>query len=230
MFKMTIELDAKLGTMETISNSYEGKSIEALKDRFEQEVLTLCEENGLYGIFYATVDFEDDETCLESDENYIFVDSEYDAVETFETSLDEDYFEKAYALIEALGLEIDEMANIEVSSWNDNVLEIGKDEYLVVNESEREEAVTEEIKNTLWGFKPTFLAQETDWDLLPVFEHMAKSGMCEDVNEPIKCLIEKFTTLEDFVDSAVSADGYGSFLSYHDGNELEHGEYFIYRR
>lgn len=228
MFKMTIELDAKLGTMETISNSYEGKSIEALKDRFEQEVLTLCEENGLYGIFYATVDFEDDETCLESDGNYIFVDSEYDAVETFETSLDEDYFEKAYALIEALGLEIDEMANIEVGSWNENILNISGDEYFVLNDEEREEIVTNDITETLWTFRPSFLAEQTDYSLLPVFEAMTE--LYEDANEPILCLIEKFNSIENFVESAVNADGYGHYLSRYDGYELEQNGFFIYRQ
>ena len=81
----------------------------------------------------------------------------------------------------------------------------------------------------MWAFNPSFLAQETDSDLLPVYESFVKSDLCESANEAILCLVEKFNGLDSFVESAVSADGYAHFLSRNDGSELEQGEYFIYR-
>lgn len=233
MFKMTIVLEGKQPNGEQlegfINESFEGKGLETLKDSLEQSILGICKEHKIHGAFYATATFEENGEYVESDESYVFVDDEYEQVTSFETDLDDNELDKAIALIKALDLDISEIENISISSWNESMFEIGNQEYLVVNEEERENAVTEDIKESLWAFNASFLAQETDYDLLPVFEAMVKADLCEGANEAVLCLVEKYTTLESFVESAVSADGYGHFLSRYDGNEIEQGDYFIYR-
>lgn len=140
--------------------------------------------------------------------------------------------DKAMALAEVLGLDLE--GDSEITLDGNFTFEVDGMEYNVLDGEERVEEVTEYIKDTLWAFNPSFLAQETDYDLLPVFEAMVKADMCESANEAILCLIEKLTTLEDFVESATSADGYGHFLSHYDGCELEVYKgietYYIYRQ
>lgn len=140
--------------------------------------------------------------------------------------------DKAMALAEVLELDLE--GDSEMTLDGNFTFEVDGMEYNVLSDEERDEEVTDYIKDTLWAFSPTFLAHETDYDLLPVFETMLKADLCESANEAILCLVEKFTTLEDFVDSATSADGYGHFLSHYDGCELEVHKgidtYYIYRQ
>ena len=135
MNKMTFELKGKQLNGEqlekSITKSFEGKELEALKDSFEQEALALCKEHGVHGIFFATRLFEENGNHLEADESHIFIDKEYESVTSFETNLDEEYYDKAVALIEALG--VSELENIEVSTYNVNMLIINGEDYLVKN-------------------------------------------------------------------------------------------------
>lgn len=234
MFKMTIELEGIQPNgeqlEEILEKSFESKDLETLKDSLEQEILTLCKEHGIHGIFFSTAIFEKDGEYIESDESYVFVYEDYEQVTSFETEMKDTDIEKAIALIKALDLEISEIENIEVCSYSNNMLKIGENkEYLVVNEKERANEVKEYIENSLWAFTPSFLAQETDQSLLAVYEAFMKAQLFENANEAILCLVEKFNGLDSFVESAVSADGYGQFLSPYDGTEIEKGDFFIYR-
>ena len=114
--------------------------------------------------------------------------------------------------------------------YRESLFDVCSREYLVLTEDEREKEVTEYIKESLWAFNPSFLAGETD---LPEEVFTALSEKCESGNEAILKIIESTTTLEDFVDAAVSADGYGHFLSPYDGEEGEIKEgdqwFYIYR-
>ena len=56
-----------------------------------------------------------------------------------------------------------------------------------------------------------------------------QQDQCESCNEFIRALIDGKEGIESFIDSAVSADGRGHFLSSYDGEENEEGDYFIYR-
>lgn len=122
--------------------------------------------------------------------------------------------------------------NDEVKKQIEEILEndfTGR-EFSVMTEEAREEQITEYIKDTLFAFKPSFLAGETD---LPeeVFQTLCEK--CEPGNEPILKLIEKTCGIKSFVDSAVGADGYGHFLNHYDGEEHEievNGvTYYVYR-
>lgn len=141
--------------------------------------------------------------------------------------LDSNEIERAIQLLYALEEKLDEIEN--VSCGGGNTFEYGGAEYDILNEDERNENATDYIKDSLWAFTPSFLAEMTDYDLLPIFELVRKNNMCESANEAILCLIEKFSSIEDFVYEVTSQDGYGHYLSHYDGNEYEQGDYFIYR-
>ena len=146
-----------------------------------------------------------------------------------ETELEGTQLEKALALLKMLDIEDSKIEGIEVSEYNESEFTIDGAEYLVLDEEERETETKEYIEQSLWAFNPSFLAEATDWDLKPVFEAMVKADMCESANEPILCLVEKFSSLEALVELAVSYDGYGHFISHYDGCENEENGFYIYR-
>lgn len=129
---------------------------------------------------------------------------------------------KMNALAYGLHIDIEEIIDLdEITVQAEGI------EYLVLDEDEREEKVTEKISESLWAFNPSFLAGETGLDIV-IFEALAEKY--EDANEAVLSLIEKTCGLEEFVNAAVSADGYGHFLASYDGHELElRDDYYAYR-
>lgn len=124
----------------------------------------------------------------------------------------------------------------DIKEGYDSCIFLIQGEYMVLNEQERNEKVKEYIQETLWAFRPSFLAKETG---LPekVF-HALKERICitkqyESGNDAILALIEKTCGLDAFVKAAIKADGYGNFLSSYDGKEkrvsVKGENYFIYR-
>lgn len=117
-----------------------------------------------------------------------------------------------------------------ISHDSGNTYSSGRAEYLILTEYEREEAVKDYIKETVWAFNASFLSGETG---LPEEVFTALSEKCESANDPILSLIEKTCGFVSFVESAVDADGYGHFLSPYDGEEQEEEvdgvTYYIYR-
>lgn len=96
----------------------------------------------------------------------------------------------------------------------------GGEEYLVLTDSEADEAVSDYIKESLWAFNAVFILQACKLDYnANVSDSLKKS--CENCKKT--CGLEYFTEL------AIQADGRGNFLSGYDGEENEEGEYFIYR-
>jgi hypothetical protein len=85
----------------------------------------------------------------------------------------------------------------------------------------------------LWAFKSSFLASETGVDE-EVFEAIQSNDRCESNNPAIRSIIDVTCGLDEFVLSAVCADGRGHFLSLYDGEELETTvegiDYHIYRQ
>lgn len=108
------------------------------------------------------------------------------------------------------------------------ILIIDGDEYAIAsNEQKADEAAYMAIEDMLWAFCDTFLAEQTG---LPVelFTFLS-DNYCED-NNIYRQLIESKTTIENFADEAIAADGRGHFLSSYDLRELQIGEYLIYRQ
>lgn len=103
-------------------------------------------------------------------------------------------------------------------------------EYRVLTDEEADAACAEYIENSVWVFCPSFLSGETGIDEF-VFEAMQDKG--EDANDAVLSLIRGSCGLEDFVESAMSADGRGTFLNHCDSEEYEVSingvEYYLYR-
>jgi len=105
-----------------------------------------------------------------------------------------------------------------------------EEDYLVLTDEEANEKTKEYIKESLWAFNANFILSECGLDLSGTesLKEMQQK-VCESANDFILSLIEKTCGLDKFVESAIMADGRGHFLSTYDGEEVEQGEYFIYR-
>lgn len=116
----------------------------------------------------------------------------------------------------------------DFSDWcHDNLTEIEPfdtdsydNDYYVLTDNEADEKAKEYIKDSLWAFNPSFLADQTELPI-EVFEAIAANNKCEGNNEAIESIIEKTTDIDSFVEAAIRADGRGHFLSSYDGNENE---------
>ena len=135
----------------------------------------------------------------------------------------EEVDQKAITLADYLNIGQDE---IEQSTYSDDQYGAEGCEYLVLTDEEADEAIIEYIKDSVWAFNASFLAEFTG---LPMAVFEALQPQCENANEAILELIEYGDGIEYFAAQAVSADGRGHFLSHYDGEEAESGEYFIYR-
>lgn len=105
-------------------------------------------------------------------------------------------------------------------------------DYLVLTDEEADEKAKEYIIDTLWAFNASFIASEIDLDE-DVINAIQDNGKCEGNNDTIYNLINKLGDIDSFVDSAISADGRGHFMSSYDGNEKKENvngtTYYIYR-
>jgi hypothetical protein len=108
------------------------------------------------------------------------------------------------------------------------IFSIGSKEYAVGDDEQAGEALFEYIEQSVWAFRPSFIASECN---LPESEGMIKAAQekCEDANDGILAMIKGTCGLKSFVDSAESADGRGHFLSSYDGEENEVDGFFVYR-
>ena len=138
----------------------------------------------------------------------------------FGTKVNPDEFGGLVSKIDALARHLG-VASSEVSQarYGVTTFECDREEYTVLDHDEREEMVTEYIKNTLWAFRAEFLAAHLKKGVeIEALEAIQANGKCEDNNAAILCLIEDFDHL---VWDAVRSDGYGHFLSSYDGEEID---------
>lgn len=104
-----------------------------------------------------------------------------------------------------------------------------KDGYIVLTDDEANEMASNYIRESLWAFNPSFLSGETGIDIA-VFEAIQSNDKCEGNNDAIESCIDD---MDGFIESAISADGRGHFMSSYDGAENEETvngiTYYIYR-
>ena len=105
----------------------------------------------------------------------------------------------------------------------DDYYTFANEEYMVLTEDEADDKVKEYIKETVWAFNPTFIADHSFIDQI-VIEKLQEA--CESANEALLKLIKNF---DDFVEDAVRCDGRGHFLAGYDHNENEQGDFYLYR-
>lgn len=106
-------------------------------------------------------------------------------------------------------------------------------DYLVLTDDEADEKAADYIKDSLWAFNASFIAGEIDLDE-EVIQAIQDNGKCESNNDTIFNLIKKLGDIDSFIESAISADGRGHFMSSYDGCENEETingtTYYIYRQ
>ena len=130
---------------------------------------------------------------------------------------------KKETLAKFLEVEVDD---IEESTYDENTLCLGDDDYLVLTDEEADERAKEQIIESIWAFNSWFIVDHTPEGIeSDVVEIMQEK--CEGSNEAFKRMI---VDLDAFVDDAICADGRGHFISSYDGKENEEGDYFIYRQ
>jgi len=114
--------------------------------------------------------------------------------------------------------------------YSESNFEAHGNEYLVLTDDEANEATKEYIEQSVWVFNASFIIGECELDFSGQESLEKMQGeACEGANNFILSLIEKTCGLDEFVNSAISADGRGHFLSSYDGKEHEQGIYFIYQ-
>jgi len=109
-----------------------------------------------------------------------------------------------------------------------------EEDYLVLTDKEADMMAKDYIKESVWAFNADFILSECGLDRSGEESLKAmQQKSCESANDFILSLIEKTCGLDSFVESAISADGRGHFLSSYDGeeNEIKVGKttYYIYR-
>lgn len=137
-------------------------------------------------------------------------------------------------LVEYENFTEDEAAEIERNY--DGSFSCGSWEYQVMTDEEADEAARSEILESLWAFRPEFiLSHMHDHGPTSVREDEAickalrimQEELCESATPIMRALI---ADLDDFVSDAIQADGRGHFISRYDGDEIELGEFYAYRR
>ena len=108
-----------------------------------------------------------------------------------------------------------------------NTVDGPRGEYLVLDDDEADAACKEYIEQSLLAFCPSFLGSETGIDQI-VFE--ALNDKCAGANDAVRSIINGSCGIDSFVESAISADGRGHFLSGYDSAENEVAGYYIYRQ
>ena len=138
---------------------------------------------------------------------------------------------RAEAVAKFLGCSVDELSLERYDHYGLETYSFGREEYAVGTDAEADQAAASYIKDSAWAFRAGFIIDECGLPCEMVEAIQAlQEKKCEGANDSILALIERSKGgLESFVESAVSADGRGHFLSPYDGNENEEGGFFIYR-
>ena len=177
--------------------------VDEIEDEEEEEVMCTC--------IYCGDDFESDEDREVCD----------DCQEILDNSCNEDLL---IALAEEFGCGVQDIVENGDEEW-----QIEGVDYYVLTEEEANERVADYIKEALWSFNPSCLADSTGLPI-EVFEALADNDRCESNNEAIESCINMTCGMNEFVKEAVRYDGRGHFLSSYDGDEIEvitdNGEYY----
>ena len=120
---------------------------------------------------------------------------------------------------------------VELQTGHDeNNFICGSNEYMILTDEEADEMATQYIKDSLWAFNASFIVEQCSLDssLIDIIGSW-QGDKCEDANEGLESLIENSCGIDEFIESAISEDGRGHFMSSYDGKEIERDDYYIYR-
>lgn len=141
----------------------------------------------------------------------------------------QDYYTRTAALALHLTLTGGDLDQIE-DTYQENLFQAEGEEWLVLTDDEADQLCSDQIKETIWAFKSSFLEgyvpEGVDADTLRIIQEK-----CEDANPALLRLIG--SNLDQLIEDAMGCDGRGHFLSGYDGDEYEQefaGQtWFLYR-
>lgn len=124
---------------------------------------------------------------------------------------------------EALARHLDIAADdVSEESYGDNNFDAGGlGDYLVLTDSEADEATEDCILQSVWAFNGPWLSDYLPGDLTGDDVDAMRGDRCEDANDMLIALIKAGRGLDEFVENAMAEDGRGHFLSSYDGDEGE---------
>lgn len=153
-----------------------------------------------------------------------------EVVTSFKIKEENDMKTKERMLALVCVLEAESIDDVDQIDDEGHLFGYGRAEYRVLTDDEAQEAATDSIRESLWAFNPSFLANQTN---LPMSVFEALANAYETSNRAILQIVEESCGLEDLVEEAISHDGRGHFLASYDHNEDEikvNGTYYyIYR-
>jgi len=126
------------------------------------------------------------------------------------------------ALAAHIGCEWSEIEPCKHNFYGLDSFSYGREEWAIGSDADAQEAVSENIKQSAWAFRPSFILEMCNLphELEEVFQAWQEKE-CENCNDALVKLISRTGKWDDFVACAVSADGRGHFLSLYDGEEVE---------
>lgn len=132
---------------------------------------------------------------------------------------------KVEALAAWLEVDTDELSE---SSYDDSLIEYGREEYLVLTDSEADGRTEEYVRDSLWAFRSSFLVNYMPEGVTEDVLEPMQEKLCEDATPAIVAMVGD--RLDELVEDAISSDGRGHFLSGYDGEEIElTGDLYAYR-
>ena len=134
------------------------------------------------------------------------------------------------ALMAHLGSDPDDYDIFDVAAYDETTIEDGRDEYLVLTDTEADTLARERAESDLWAFNTSFLC-----GYIPALRNnraadafaKMQGSLCEDAGDLIAAMLGD--NLDRCIDDAVSCDGRAHFLASYDGYEYEAQGYYIFR-
>jgi hypothetical protein len=117
----------------------------------------------------------------------------------------------------------------EIEEGPHGAYEYGRQEWLVLTDSEAAEKAAEDIRETVWGFNASWIADYTPNGIDEDTVKAIQGDRCEDANAPLTALIEAGRGMKEFIEDSIGADGRGHFVAQYDGDEHESEGYYLYR-
>jgi hypothetical protein len=130
-----------------------------------------------------------------------------------------------------LGVEGDEISEARFDCYGLTVLEIGQESYAIGDDSQACWACKEYIKEAVWAFNGSFIAEACGlpYELGEVLSGYS-SEKCEGANDALLALVNRTCGFDSFASRAVGDCGRGHFLASYDGDEINLGDgLFAYR-
>ena len=134
----------------------------------------------------------------------------------------DDYEDSIIALAIHCELTLEELDDLEESSYSNTEFKVNGDDYFCGTESEMMIAVEDYMSESIWAFCPSFLGDYGSLYKMNYFDIetilKALQEQCEGANDAIKALVDWDENKEEMVTDAISADGFAHFLNSYDGN------------